>query len=256
MMPTDYPQGITAEERVQLDRDNAHGVRIILFTPVLIWSLIVALVALVIALSAAASSASADPNVETVLPAHGVTSIERVGDTWTVATIAAPSEIKTMTPNIGPVCGVNYADSLGLCSTTTTFTASTGCVYIQVDGIPGEDSSDPYVCRTTPTTSPNPEETPWPSTTPTPTPVSAPEPTSKPVPTSVATPADVTPSPSSTAAEPEPVAPVATSLPTLANTGTSVPLIPGLIGFALCLAGVLVGSRFGARIFRLSDDSE
>lgn len=111
----------------------------------------------------AMSAAQADPNVETVLPADGVTSIERVGDVWTVTMEAAPSEVKVMTPDLGPQCGTNYVDRLGLCQSTRTFTASGPCVYIQVDGIPGHVSSDPFVCRTTPTAT-TPGETTWPTT--------------------------------------------------------------------------------------------
>lgn len=257
MMPTDYAGHLTDAQRAEHDRDNATGIRLIIRVTLVSWTIFALLLALIFVLAGAASSAAADPNVETILPADGVTSIERVGDEWTVTMIAPPSEVKIMTPNLGPVCGTNYADTLGLCATTTaTFTASAPCVYVQVDGIPGENSSDPYVCRTTPTTTPDPEETSWPTAPPEPESTSTPQPTSNPVPTSVATPADVTPSPSSTANAPQQPSLAVSAPRTLADTGSTSPVPVALVAFLVILVGVVVGSRAGARMFRLSDDSE
>jgi hypothetical protein len=116
-----------------------------------------AITAILLVAGSAATLAQADPNVETQLPADGVLSIERVGNLWTVTTDAVPTEVKVMSPFNSPICGVNYADSLGLCTTMTSFTADAACVYIQVDGIPGHVHSDPYVCRTGATTPPTEE---------------------------------------------------------------------------------------------------
>lgn len=132
---------------------------------------------------AAQSPAEGTPNVETVLPADGVLSIERSGNEWTVMTESAPGEVKVMETDLGPVCGINYADTLGLCTTTTTFTLDAPCVYVQVDGIVGHNSSDPFACRPggTPSTStPSPSETP--TSTPTPTSSETPLPSSSPTP--------------------------------------------------------------------------
>lgn len=254
MMPSDYAGHLTDAQRAEHDRDNATGLRLIIRLVLASWAIFAVLLALIFAIASAASSAAADPNVETILPADGVTSIERVGDVWTVTMVAAPSEVKVMTPDIGPVCGTNYADTLGLCaSTTATFTASGACVYVQVDGIPGEVSSDPYVCRTTPTATPIPEETSWPTAPPEPESTSTPQPTPNPVPTSAATPAGVTPSPSSIGNAPAEAGLAAPGLRTLANTGTA-PVAPALIAFALCALGLALGSTAAARtLFRERD---
>ncbi len=159
--------------------------------------------------------APADPNVETSLPADGVLSISRSGDDFTIVTSGDAFEIKYMTSGSTraqpEVCGVNAKNNYGLPLCTTTFvvtiTHAPVCTYWQIDGIPGENHSDPYVCRppfpptssptVTPTVTPAPTETPtWtptPETTPT-TPVVTPEPTSTPTPESP-TPS-VTPEPS------------------------------------------------------------
>jgi len=156
--------------------------------------------------SAVAVSASAAPNRETVLPADGVTSIERAGDVWTVTTVAAPSEVKVMDPFNSPLCGINYPQ-LGACTTTTTFTAAADCVYLQVDGIPGHNSSDPYVCRPTngETSSPTSSSSSYPTSTPESSPgTSSPgTPSSQPT-DATATPTSLTPPSAEPSPEPTP----------------------------------------------------
>ena len=172
-------------------------------------------------LAFAAVSAHAEPNEQTQLPAGGVASIERTDDAWTVTTTGPASEIKYMGP--GPqqiICGTNYGDP---CTTTETFTAAGDCVYLQLDGIPGENSPDPYICRggtpstpistpepaTTPVSSPEPTVTPTtkpetttpathvpsPSPTPTGSPTSTPEPSSNPLPSQSITPSSASTGP-------------------------------------------------------------
>lgn len=154
-------------------------------------------VILVAGFGAAVSDARADPNTVTVLPADGVQSITRDGDLWAVTTYAPASEIKYMGPGAQQIiCGINYGNP---CATSVTFTATGECAYLQADGIPGHNSSDPYICLggtpstpTPPTTTspavPSPEPTtstpatsePSPSPTPTSSPTSTPEPSSNP----------------------------------------------------------------------------
>lgn len=127
-------------------------------------------------------SASAEPVVETQLPADGVTAIERVDATHLRLTFTGvPTEVKIITSGWSvraEQCGVNAHANYGipLCELVTTVEvpASTpACVYLQVDGIPGENSSDPFVCRTVPpsppTASPDPEPTESASPSPVPT---------------------------------------------------------------------------------------
>ena len=119
-------------------------------------------------------TASADPVVETQLPADGVTAIERVDSTHLRLTFAGvPTEVKIMTSGWSgraEQCGVNAHANYGIpfCDLVTTVEvpASTpSCVYLQVDGIPGENSSDPFVCRTVPTPTPTPTASPDPQPT-------------------------------------------------------------------------------------------
>lgn len=128
-------------------------------------------------------AASADPVVETQLPADGVTAIERVDATHLRLTFTGvPTEVKIMTSGWAgraEQCGVNAHANYGipLCELVTTVEvpASTpACVYLQVDGIPGENSSDPYVCRTVPTSTPtgSPDPQPTESAGPSPVPTS------------------------------------------------------------------------------------
>lgn len=128
---------------------------------------------------AAASEVRADPNAQTQLPSNGVLSIERTGDIWSVATDGIPSEVKVMSPRNEVLCGVNYGRP---CATVTTFTSAGECVYLQVDGIPGHNSSDPYICLggTPSTQEPSPSPTPSETSTPTLTPVPTGSPSSEP----------------------------------------------------------------------------
>lgn len=208
---------------------------------VLAWTVIIAGLSLVF--NACSSPAFATPVDETQLPADGVLSIERSGDVWSVRTEAAPSEVKVMDPFNSPICGTNYA-ALGPCSTVTVFTSSAPCVYVQVDGIPGRNSSDPYVCRggTPSTTPPTPTTTPSTPTPTTTTPTTAvPFPSPSPSVTSSSTstpkplplPADAgmaTPERTSSFSSSAPASP-AESAPALADTGTDV--APALVAFAL-----------------------
>lgn len=129
---------------------------------------VLAVALLAAAILTPAAAASADPNVETALPANGVQSIDRDGDVWTIATAAPAWEIKVMSPRNEVLCGTNYGNP---CATSVSFTAAAECVYLQVDGVPGWNSSDPYVCSSnpvtpTPTSTPTPEPTTPPATTP------------------------------------------------------------------------------------------
>lgn len=154
------------------------------------WGALIMAAVVSVAVLVAWSPSAADPNTETTLPADGVLSIEREDTTWTVTTDGVPSELKVMSPFNRVVCGVNSAnlnsdspDWRPLCTTVTTFTAPAGCVYIQVDGLPGYNSSDPYVCRPTVTPTESPSSTPSasePPTTPTSTPTGEPTSTSTP----------------------------------------------------------------------------
>jgi cell division septation protein DedD len=97
-----------------------------------------------LALVGGVTAANAEPNTQTVLPTDGVLSVVRTGDAWTVLTAGPASEIKYMGPGAQQiVCGINYGDP---CSTVETFAVAGECVYLQLDGIPGENSSDPYIC--------------------------------------------------------------------------------------------------------------
>lgn len=155
---------------------------------------------------AAASEVRADPNVQTQLPSNGVLSIDRIGDVWSVTTDGIPSEVKIMSPRNEVLCGVNYGIP---CTTVTTFTSAGECVYLQLDGIPGFNSSDPFLCiggtpSSTPVAtepaspSPTPTATTDPSPLPTPTdsPTSTPEPSSSPNSTPIPS-LSTTPNPSS-----------------------------------------------------------
>lgn len=217
-----------------------------------------AIAALILIGASAATIAHADPNVETQLPADGVTSIERVGNIWTVTTEAVPSEVKVMSPFNSPICGVNYVDKLGLCTTQTSFTADANCVYVQVDGIPGHVHSDPYVCRTGPSTPPTtappttePPATEPPTTAPPTTttpPTEEPPSTQPPVPTTTPTtePPSSTPSPTPSVTTPA-TAPSfrvldsssATPTDQLAATGAHPTLIFGA-ALLLLIAGVVL----------------
>jgi hypothetical protein len=145
------------------------------------WWIVFTLVLLFLGVTAHA--AWGDPNIETSLPADGVTSIERVGSTWTIVTEDPAWEIKI---NGGAtICGHNYGDD---CTLSESFESSDQCVYLQVDwaGLYGHNSSDPYVCRpgATETLSPTPTPSIVPTTSPTPsetvTATPAPEPTCAP----------------------------------------------------------------------------
>jgi hypothetical protein len=165
---------------------------------------------------AAVSDARADPNTQTELPADGVLSIERSGDVWSVTTDGIPSEVKLMSPVNQPICGVNYPTP---CTNVTTFTVAADCTYWQVDGIPGFNSSDPYICLGgTPS---NPASTPTaPSEPPT-------SPTPSPSPSSTSSPATQLPSPlptptSSQTSTPEPSSAPNPSENPPASTGTAI----------------------------------
>jgi hypothetical protein len=159
---------------------------------------------------AAVSDARADPNTETELPADGVLSITRTGDVWSVTTDGIPTEVKIMSPVNQPICGVNYPIP---CTNVTTFTVAADCTYWQIDGMPGFNSSDPYICLggTPSTAEPTPSSTPSATLTPT----STPEPSSEPNPTS-------TPSPSPTRS---PSTPLPSSPPSPPSVTTGTPAL-------------------------------
>jgi len=138
--------------------------------------LITALVAM--AIVAVPVAAHADPTVETVLPENGVLSITTVGDDWTISTDGKASEIKVISNPQLIVCGNNYGKP---CKAVETFTYAANCVYVQVDGIPGYNSSAPYVCKQTPTATPTPTATATPTATPTSTPTATPAPPDPPI---------------------------------------------------------------------------
>jgi len=178
----------------------------------------------------AATPAHADPNVESTLPADGVVSVTRSGDTWTITTVSPASEIKVISNPQQIVCGTNYGNP---CEVSESFTWTADCVFLQVDGIAGNNSSDPYICHpavvTTPPTSPPPVE-PTATPSPTATPTATPEPTTSP---SVA--------PTSTPAEPDNNC--ATECDELAATGVD-PLRALVVAALLALtAVVLMGVR-------------
>lgn len=171
-------------------------------------------VILVAGFGAAVSDARADPNTQTQLPADGVLSIERSGDVWSVTTDGIPSEVKLLSPRNEVLCGVNYGIP---CSTVTTFTSTGDCVFLQLDGIPGFNSSDPYICRGGTPSVPTPGPSTGPTATPTPT-TTTPAPTeSSPSPTPTSSPTS-TPEPSS---RPRPPSPDRLSAPTDGTVLTS-----------------------------------
>lgn len=183
---------------------------------------------------AAVSDARAEP-AQTVLPADGVLSITRTGDVWSVTTDGIPSEVKIMSPVNQPICGVNYPTP---CTNVTTFTVAADCTLWQIDGLPGWNSSDPYIClggtpsTPTTTTSPTPSESASPTpvatepATPLPTPTATTDPSPSPTPTSSPT---STPEPSSNPSPPSPLPTPRSSLPaTDASTGS--PTLTGSTG--------------------------
>jgi hypothetical protein len=194
---------------------------------------------------AAVSDARADPNTETVLPADGVLSITRSGDVWSVTTDGIPSEVKLLSPRNEVLCGVNYGIP---CMTVTAFTSTGDCAFLQVDGIPGFNSSDPFLCiggtpSTTPvatepaTTSPTPTATTEPSPSPTPTN----SPTSTPAPP--LSPPASTDSPAFTPAKSTEASP--TSAPArLADTGMdATPALAVFAVFAITIGATTVWGR-------------
>lgn len=116
------------------------------------------------ALCFSASSVQAAPNETTNLPANGVQSVTKDARTngWTVVTSSPAWEIKIMAPYNEVLCGTNYAIP---CNSTETFTSDGECVYLQIDGVEGHNSSDPYVCATPPVTTPPIITTPTPEPT-------------------------------------------------------------------------------------------
>jgi hypothetical protein len=172
---------------------------------------------------AAVSDARADPS-QTVLPADGVVSVTRAGDTWSVTTDGIPSEVKLLSPRNEVLCGVNYGVP---CTTVTTFTSTGDCQMLQFDGIPGHNSSDPIFCSggtpsatpTPPAPTPDPTGTPIPLPSTLPTSTATPSPFPSPSPTSSPT---STPEPSSPPSTPPASAPVSPSLPTSPSTPPSV----------------------------------
>lgn len=176
---------------------------------------------------AAVSDARAEPNVQTVLPADGVLSITRSGDVWSVTTDGIPSEVKIMSPVNQPICGVNYPTP---CTTVTTFTVAAECTLWQIDGLPGFNSSDPFICLGgTPSSTPvatepaTPSPTPTATTDPSPLPTPTDSPTSTPEPSPSSPPSPSTDTPSSGSSLPTSPTPSAHPAPArLADTGRPV----------------------------------
>ena len=169
----------------------------------------------------AAVSTQAEPNEETLLPSGGVISITRAADTWTVTTTGAASEIKYMGPGAQQIiCGTNYGDP---CTTVESFTAAGDCVYLQLDGVPGENSSDPYVCRGGTSSTSTPVETEPVPTSVAPTPTTEPFPS--PTPSSTNSPTS-TPEPSSSTNPITPVASTAVDGPTSTKGGGTTNRVP------------------------------
>lgn len=254
MMPSDYAYHLEDADRAQLDHDNATGLRIIAATVLGGWGAVALLAAAVLVLVGAVGPVFAAPNDETQLPADGVTSIERSGDTWTVTTTSPASEIKYMEP--GPqqiICGTNYGMP---CTTVETFTASGSCVYLQLDGIAYGNSSDPYVCRggtpstPTPTPSETPTSTPSPTSTQTPTSIPTPSPTATaPVVTTPASSPIVSASMADTVRTPSTTAEATPAPAQLAATGQNTDLLPALIWIGPILLALGIFSLQGARRF-------
>lgn len=193
------------------------------------------------------------PNIETELPANGVTSIVKSGEnSWIMATDGIPMEVKVLCPSSEHRVVCSYSASLlpsdsaeyrAPCGAVTVFGAAAACVYVQVDGLPGYNSSDPYVCHgneptqitipASPTESPSPSSTPS-SPTSTPSATSTPESTPSSTPTVTAS----APSPSASASPSPTLAP--SSGRELALTGRDLPalmiVVIGLstVGCVLC----------------------
>ncbi len=212
--------------------------------PSMRWGILAVVLAyLIAAFVLVANPAKADPNIETQLPANGVLAIERVDATHVRLVFAGvPTEVKYLTSGWSgraEQCGVNAHANYGipLCevSIVLEILGLADCQYWQVDGIPGENSSDPYVCRPLAIQpSPEPSTVPEPEATNTPRPNWEPDPTATPRPT-------FEPSPLPTDWRPtaDPTSTPTPLPPHLADTGKEV-VYPLLCALLACFVALMI----------------